>query len=368
MNNRYPSLFLLMFSLLFLHVYQASAAEGLIENVEYGNNEGKFESVAFHLNGAYLPKVFAMKGERPRVVFDFYETTLHKRVPASIQANGKVVKQVRMGRHTDKTRVVIDLHSMEGYHFDQKFDEEKNILTILLFSDSVVTQVAAVQESPAQSTAEPVIPPSPSVVSKPLTVDTIPAKEEVFPTPVTAGKTAAVASKSAEVIAEKLVPPVEEELALTPVVESVAAVENEVVEESNDIEEEAAVSLDPLLTDVSFENTSNNGEMVLFKLNGFFPPTVTGEESGTPRVVCKFSGTRLSDKVVKDQKSNGAFVERIRVTQSASGNQLDVILDLVPNKNYDLQQVFFKEDNLFVVIVNTYDAKNAETVTHPSAE
>ena len=32
-----------------------------------------------------------------------------------------------------------------------------------------------------------------------------------------------------------------------------------------------------------------------------------------------------------------------------------VTLELVPNKNYDLQQVFFKEDNLFVIIVNTYN-------------
>jgi hypothetical protein len=108
--------------------------------------------------------------------------------------------------------------------------------------------------------------------------------------------------------------------------------------------------------------------MVLFKLNGFFPPSVAGEEAGAPRVVCKFPGTRLAATVVKDQKSQGRFVDRIRVVQSADNNQLEVVLELVPNKNYDLQQVFFKEDNLFVVIVNSYDEKDSATAKEAGKE
>ena len=30
-----------------------------------------------------------------------------------------------------------------------------------------------------------------------------------------------------------------------------------------------------------------------------------------------------------------------------------MVIDLEPNHSYDLQQVFFKDDNLFVIIVNT---------------
>ncbi|MCI5158676.1 MAG: hypothetical protein D3906_09615 [Candidatus Electrothrix sp. AUS1_2] len=33
--------------------------------------------------------------------------------------------------------------------------------------------------------------------------------------------------------------------------------------------------------------------------------------------------------------------------------KIRVVLDLVPNYSYDLQQVFFKEENLFVIIINT---------------
>jgi hypothetical protein len=29
------------------------------------------------------------------------------------------------------------------------------------------------------------------------------------------------------------------------------------------------------------------------------------------------------------------------------------VLDLVPNRNYDLQQVFFKEESMFMIIINT---------------
>ena len=122
---------------------------------------------------------------------------------------------------------------------------------------------------------------------------------------------------------------------------------------------------EPLLSNVTFESTSTKGEMVLFKLNGFHPPTVFGIEKGEPRVVCDFPNARLDEHVKEVVHCNGRYVESVRVTKQTKPNKIRAVLNLVPHKNYDLQQVFFKEDNLFVIIVNSQDAlPGVKTSTH----
>ena len=38
--------------------------------------------------------------------------------------------------------------------------------------------------------------------------------------------------------------------------------------------------------------------------------------------------------------------------KSAGSGKVRVFIELLPNKRYNLQQVFFKEDNFFVLIIN----------------
>ena len=109
----------------------------------------------------------------------------------------------------------------------------------------------------------------------------------------------------------------------------------------------------PVLESVTFDGKSPKGEMVLFKLNEFHPPEVHGVEQGVPRVICDFKDTRLADSAQSLIKTDGKHVKVIRVSKTRNPEKVRVVLDLVPNRSYDLQQVFFKEDNLFVIIVNT---------------
>jgi len=107
-----------------------------------------------------------------------------------------------------------------------------------------------------------------------------------------------------------------------------------------------------LLESVRFDGTSPKGEMVLFKLNDFHPPVIHGVEEGVPRVICDFNNTQLVDLSKNLIKADGKFVKIIRITRNKKPDRVRVVLDLEPNRSYDLQQVFFKEDNLFVIIVN----------------
>ena len=107
------------------------------------------------------------------------------------------------------------------------------------------------------------------------------------------------------------------------------------------------------LLEISFDNSSNKGEMVIFRLNDFYPPAVSAiEEEETPRVLCDFMDMQLAGEVNKEILAKGKYVQRIRTGLHGNPDNIRVILDLTPDRDYDLQQVFFKNDNLFVLIVN----------------
>ena len=115
----------------------------------------------------------------------------------------------------------------------------------------------------------------------------------------------------------------------------------------------------PILLDVSFEKSINESETVLFRLNHFYPPLVFGIEKGEPRVVCDFFDAEIDENIPSVIEAGGQFVDRIMVTNESDPDKVRVELVLMPNRNYDLQQLFFKEDNLFVVIVKELQEDSA---------
>lgn len=113
----------------------------------------------------------------------------------------------------------------------------------------------------------------------------------------------------------------------------------------------------PRLLGISYDDSSNKGEMVIFRLNDFYPPMVSAIEKDIPQVICDFMDVELGVDVGELIVANGTFVNRIRVTRHENPDKVRAVLDLSPDRDYDLQQVFFKNDNLFVLIVNELPEK-----------
>ena len=289
----------------------------LLNSIDYLDLSSNADQVTFKLNGSYSPKVFTLKDEKPRMVFDFQGVQFTGNVKNSMPTNGPIIKQIRVGLHkgdTPRTRVVFDLATTKEIFIDQQFDSTTSTLTITLstldFSSTESIQVdSARNQEHGQhlKTEEPL--PSPVVA-------TVPAKNTLQK------ETAPAKTATQEEIAPNL----------------------------------AQVANAPLLREVSFDNSSSKGEMVLFKLNGFYPPIVRGVEEGLPRAVCDFQNTELAEGVKSIIKANGNYVKSIRVGKHKNPDKIRVVLDLEPNNNYDLQQVFFREDSLFVIIVNTIES------------
>ncbi len=314
------------FYVLSLFWVSPARAKQLLQKIDYLDLSSSADQVTFTLNGPYIPKVFTLKGEKPRIVLDFSDVIHTAGVKNSTTVAGALIKRIRVGRHTGeqpKTRVVLDLTTDQDIFFDKHFDEAASVLRFTVSTTSFPSQ--ELPPPPAQTTApEPqqqevgddsAPKPPPEAVPQPEQQggqEHIPATAAAQPAPLGAPKKAVT----------------------TP-----AAVPK------------PAVS--PLLKEVRFDSTSNRGEMVLFRLNGFYPPIVKGVEDGQPKAICDFKNTQLSSDVKNIEHPQGRFVRAIRVGQHKEPAQIRVVIDLEPNNNYDLQQVFFREDNLFVIIINT---------------
>ncbi|MGR0481368.1 MAG: AMIN domain-containing protein [Candidatus Electronema sp. V4] len=272
-----------------------------LEDIRFEAVSANEERVHFRLSQPVEPHSFPMKDGSPRMVFDFSGTSVSKRIKNSLETKGALIQRVRVGLHENKTRVVLDL--VQGRQV-KSFKEGGSILT-------VVVHDACVQPEPRKAAAAP--PPA-----------------------------AAIWSPTAEK-APEIKPPVVRQTTSLP----------QAKEQPPQAKPSAGAPPDTVLSTVIFDKNSNRGEMVMFRLNKFHPPVVFGLEEKKPRVVCDFQGTAAGERLPESIPADGKHVRGIRIERDEAGRKIRVVLDLAPNSSYDLQQVFFKNDNLFVLIINT---------------
>jgi len=393
------------------------------------------EQVVLQLNGSYSPKIFTLKDENPRLIFDFADMTHGRDVQGITTTKGAIVKRVRVGMHTvdaPKTRIVFDVATFKGLTYTQKFDENSSSL-VIQFTRTGKTAAPQQREDASATVSAPETAASPGAPGEPETASaqaeqppapqqpaspgheeksatrppqpeppqpaeqtTAPAKEVPAGAPEKTAKAEAAAppapvkpmadaaaepeeqamapmaaAKPEEPAGETVAPPAgkdegkksetaggEKQRPGTATASQAAAPAG--TDKSATAKPEvtkpaalAATSERPQLEYVKFDASSPKGEMVLFKLNGFHPPAVRGVEEGIPRVICEFNNTKLIGKTKNPIKTDGKFVKVIRTSATKKPERVRVVIDLEPNRSYDLQQVFFKEDNLFVLIVNT---------------
>ena len=280
-----------------------------IESITYTTGSAK-EEIIFKLSDSIQPKIFSIKGDKPRLVIDFYNS-IYKGQNTIPVTGGKFATTIRTGMHAtpkQKIRVVVDLTKEIPVQFSHAFSEEKKQL--------VVTFTPVLVQLPDEDTA--------------ITIEQ--EKEKKLPSQK---------ELEARPLDEKPVPPV-----------------FSVKESTENSTPDTVVAPTPQILDITFDDTSNRGEMVLFRLNDFYPPTVSALEKGNPQVFCDFMDMKISPEVRESIVANGKYIQRIRTTEHTNPDKVRIVLDLTPDRGYDLQQVFFKNDNLFVLIVNELPAED----------
>ncbi|WP_159441329.1 AMIN domain-containing protein [Desulfopila aestuarii] len=307
------------------------------------------DRVEISMNGGQEPNIFMIEGEKPRLVLDFPECGYAGSSSVPV-ANGILVEGMRVGFHTtpkQKVRVVIDLVKEPKVKWTKDILSEQNLLVISIFpmdlgtigADKVTPKSAQIAVPDQAITGEPEkkIPTTPAPVSTPQLLTAGLSKVKMGP----------VSNMES---AKESTPTTGEPEAVVP-----AVIEKEPADATP---EPAAVEISaaPVLLSVSFDNAfSQSGEMVLLQLSDFQPPVISTREKDPPMIYCDFAGAEVGERVTNEISAGGKYVEKIRVAGDKSN--VRVSLDLVPGSNYDLQQVYFKEDNLFVLIVNILEEK-----------
>ncbi len=293
---------IIVFSLLGVFFTQVVCADSgkrvNIESIIHSRESEAKEVIRLKFAAPLVPEIFYLDGEKPRLVLDF---------PQSIYRGGKIislpeselVSAIRIGLHqkpVQKTRVVVDLSNKPEVQYSSEYSEQDNALLVVLTSDTVAVE------------AETAVNPDHSLQSHTASTD---KNEKLSLAP--AGKTETEGGE--------------------PAVES------------------PDVPLVPMIHEISFDDSSSKGEMVIFHLNDFFPPTVSAIEKDSPRVICDFMETNLNPNIQKTILADGNYIKRIRIEEHHDPEKVQVVVDLFPDQDYDLQQVFFRKDNLFVLII-----------------
>ena len=79
-------------------------------------------------------------------------------------------------------------------------------------------------------------------------------------------------------------------------------------------------------------------------------------EEGKPQVICEFKNLEVAPSLQGPLGIRGKLVQSVRLDKG-EGGKVRVFVELAPDKHYDLQQVFFKEENFFVLMINSSSDK-----------
>ena len=362
---------------------RAEETGALLENITFDRQSNARETVSFKLNGPAIPKIFALKGDVPKVVFDFDNTRKAPSIQAVMKSRGNLVSAIRTAMHQDpqlKTRVVLDLVPAGDYDFSQDFNKKDNILVITVFhtqQKKETQQHEQVGGKPMKIESGPAkIVSSHEVVKKEAASAPPPVQEEkvdsapaiITPRPEAAEKETAsvpqpVQEEKVEPAQAKTPPPVavEKETASAPPPVPEKKVEPSPPPPAPAVAVKKTLVSSPqlVINKISFEKTPDKGEKVSFQLTHFHPPVIFGVEEGTPSIVCDFMDAGVGSKVPENISVKGEFVKQVRVEKNESSHKIRVVLVLVPNRHYDLQQVFFKEESLYVLFVKSQNSTRA---------
>ncbi|SDO79871.1 AMIN domain-containing protein [Desulforhopalus singaporensis] len=345
-----------------------------IERLVFEQQSEDEERLVVVLQEELTPRIFRIDGEKPRIVIDLPSTRYHgENVITLPEAN--LARKIRVGSHDDpvaKTRIVLDLVSNIPVRYQQQYSPETRQLKIILTSGLVQLKQSGTIAPDKRNSEDYGVKEEQSSPEKGPQPDT----DEL----VAADEPADEISASEQEIDEQKAAPSSPSEHLPEAVQTaqdgradVAVSGAEQISPSG-VEDDGGDSQDPPgadfaaddvlvstgeveslvppdLVNITFDRTSGEGEMVKFHLNDYDLPRVSVQEQEQPRIYCDFTNPKHDTTVEETILPQGDFVRKIHIETRGMPELLRVVIDLVPGKNYDLRQVLFKADRLFVLVI-----------------
>lgn len=324
------SFFLFLLYILSFSLTVCNAGEKpVIRSATYLADSAKSGVVHLKVEGQVLPVVSLLGGDSPRLILDFPETRYATPNRVDVSTDGPV-ETLRFGLHQNplKTRVVIDLNP----------ECKVNSPDVVVAGELLEIRVDCIslkENLPHSADVDKIVV---------TTTESLPKQSDVVQ----------------QIIEAPLLPHVSSLPPLDKKIKEMSGQDPALVNVSQGvIKEGSATEQAPLvLYEIVFESTPEKGEMVLFYLSDFLPPDVSAVEKDSLLVHCDFPNVEMAEKIPAEISTTGAFIKKISAKKNSNPEKIQIELELSPEHNYDLQQIFYKKDNVFALIIN---AKRSET-------
>ena len=120
---------------------------------------------------------------------------------------------------------------------------------------------------------------------------------------------------------------------------------------------------------ITFEaaDTLEPAETVHIQMDSLHHPVIFGIVNDNPRVVCDFNNAEPSKSIERTIETNARYIKRIRTGfHSTPKTMTRIVLDLIPNRDYTIQQIPSPTDNRFSIVVKVAGENSASAAENQS--
>ena len=129
------------------------------------------------------------------------------------------------------------------------------------------------------------------------------------------------------------------------------------------VPESVAAADNRLIRDIRIDLSPDGAEKAIFELSGFHPPETFVLEETTPKIVCDFYDLSPGKDMRRRIDVGGTLIQRIRTgMHSGDRPKLRVVVDLASNQDYEVEQVFYKQQNLYILTIKPTTVEKIDTL------
>ena len=114
-----------------------------------------------------------------------------------------------------------------------------------------------------------------------------------------------------------------------------------------------------VVKNITFKREAGGREKVLIEFNRFNAPRIFGIDGANPRIVIDVANVSSTGRGLARIRAGGKLVKQIRTALDRTTNAMRIVIDMEPNLGYDVDQTYYKAENIYAVEISEAPKKPA---------
>jgi hypothetical protein len=112
---------------------------------------------------------------------------------------------------------------------------------------------------------------------------------------------------------------------------------------------------------LTFKKERDGHERVLIEFSRFNTPKIFSIEGKNPRIVIDIDNVLSVRKGLSKVSADGKLVKQIRSALDRKTNSMRIVIDVGENRNYEVDQTYYKTENIYAIDISEEIKKTADT-------